>query len=206
MKNKLLDIIFVIDKSASMYGLEDETIKGYNDFLRKEKESGNNAFVTTLLFNHKTKFVHKREDINKVDLMTKEDYSTSGFTSLYDAVGIAINYVELEYEARKICNTKTIVVIITDGMENSSTEYSHTLIKKIIKEKRKEFNWDFIFLGANFDVEDFATSLNIDKENTIKFEHSEKGVKSNYEAMSYLLNEVRNNSKIKKWKDIIKKG
>lgn len=205
MNKKTLEIIFVIDKSGSMSGLEEETINGYNEFLSKEKESGDNTFVTTLLFNHENKFIHRREQITEVNLMTKEDYYPSGTTSLYDAVGMAINYIELENQIKEKADSKVIFVIITDGMENSSINYSHNLINKMIKEKRDKSKWEFIFLGTNFDVEEFATSINIDIENTIKFEYSKDGIKSNYEAMSYLLDEVRNESNNKSWKDIIKK-
>ncbi len=196
MEKNLVEVVFIIDKSGSMGGLERETIKGYNDFLSKQKELEGDAIVSTVLFNNQFKTIHDREKIETVKLITHKEYNVGGTTALYDAIGRSINNIENThkklYDYQK--PNKVIFVIITDGMENSSKEYSHHVIKKMIGDKKELDNWEFIFMGANFDAESFAESINIERENAVRYEFSDDGIEKNYEAMSYMISEARINT------------
>lgn len=210
MEKNLVEVVFIIDKSGSMSGLENETIRGYNDFLSKQKEVEGDAIVSTVLFNDIVKVIHDRVKIEKVNLITKEEYYVGGTTALYDAIGGGIDHInkvhENLYDYQK--PSKVIFVIITDGMENSSRKYSHYVIKEKIGNQKELHNWEFIFLGANFDAEGFAESINIAKDKAVRYEFSDEAVESNYKVMHNLIREFRTDSEHNiddSWKKNIKK-
>lgn len=179
---KHLDLVLVLDKSGSMYGLESDTIGGYNSMIAQEKELKVDTKVTTVLFNENATTLYNRKSINKIPKLTDKEYRVGGSTALLDAVGNTINKVAdtPDIDAK---DHKVIFVIITDGLENSSHEYTKAQIKKMISEKQEK-GWDFIFLGANIDAVAEADSLGIDTNHAIKYRQTSTGVQSNYDAIA----------------------
>ena len=205
MKNDLTELVFILDKSGSMSGLESDTIGGFNSLLEKQKAEVGDVVVTTVLFNDKMKYVHDRVDIKSVNYMTRKDYTADGCTALLDAVGNTIKHiVEKQKELKdEYLPSKTMVVITTDGMENSSREYDYPDIKKLI-EKQKELGWEFIFLGANIDVNREARRFGIDEDNAVQYKCDSAGVDLNYDSLSCAISEMKATGKVNKnWRKAI---
>lgn len=200
---KITELVFIIDKSGSMSGLENETIKGFNELLNNQKKQKDKALITTILFNTTMQFINERKDINEVKEITLNDYRVGGCTALLDAIGNAINYILNNQINDKENEYNNMVVIITDGLENSSLEFSYEKINSLINKKQKE-DWQFIFLGANIDVIKEANKMGIASDNAVSYNNDEKGVKLNYEAISLAISDVRSNEKLsKKWRSEI---
>lgn len=200
---KITELVFIIDKSGSMSGLEDETIKGFNELLNKQKKQKDKALITTIFFNTTMQFINERKDINEVKEITLNDYRVGGCTALLDAIGNAINYIYNNQINDKENEYNNMVVIITDGLENSSLEFSYEKINSLINKKQKE-DWQFIFLGANIDVIKEANKMGIASDNAVSYNNDEKGVKLNYEAISLAISDVRSNKRLsKKWRSEI---
>ncbi|MDY0277743.1 MAG: VWA domain-containing protein [Acholeplasma sp.] len=207
MKENLTEIVFIIDRSGSMGGLEAETIGGYNDFLKKQKAVEGEAIISTVLFNDYFKVIHNRVDIKKVGYITNNEYYVGGTTSLYDAIGRSINHIGdvLSKTEENERPSKVIFVIITDGMENTSREFSHPIIKKMIDHQKSKYSWEFIFMGANFDAEKFAESISIERDRSVQYAYSKEGVQSNYFAMDQFVTNVRKNKETDdSWKKSVK--
>ncbi len=169
---KYKEIVFLLDRSGSMGGLEDDTIGGFNAFIKERKD--NNTFLTTILFDNKIEVLHDREPISKVKKLTNKDYYVRGSTALLDAIGYGINSIK---DKRK----KVIFVITTDGLENASREFSKSKIKKMIEERK---NWEFMYLGANIDSYGEAQSIGIRKERVSNYSASKKGTAKMFGALS----------------------
>lgn len=176
MKNnkneKSLEIVFLLDRSGSMGGLETDTIGGYNSFIKQHKDS--NAKLTTILFDNQIDVIHDREDISKVKKLTDKEYYVRGCTALLDAVGYGISRI-------KDKNSKVIFVITTDGLENASKEYNKKQIKKMIEERK---NWEFMYLGANIDSYCEASSIGIKKDRVSNYSASSKGTSRMFGAVA----------------------
>ena len=161
---KEMDIVFLLDRSGSMGGLEHDTIGGYNSYLKKQKDK--NAKVTTVLFDNEYEILHDRKDIKDVKKLTQKEYFVRGSTALLDAIGRTINYLDSK-KANKV-----MFVITTDGYENASREFSKEQIKKLIK---KHDNWEFIYIGAGIDSYAEGSSIGIKKTNISNYQKSGKG-------------------------------
>ena len=169
---KAMDIVFLLDRSGSMGGMEDDTIGGYNSYLNEQRSK--NVKVTTVLFDDKYEILHQRENIKNVKELTRKEYFVRGCTALLDAVGKTISLMDGE-EAKKV-----IFIITTDGLENASREYNKEQIKKLI-EKHK--NWEFMYIGADIDSYNEGTSLGIKRDNISNYSKSKVGVKKLFSSL-----------------------
>jgi hypothetical protein len=186
MNAELTELVFILDRSGSMGGLESDTIGGYNSMLKKQKEQGSQVNVTTVLFDDRVEFVHDRFPIDVIEPLTAEDYYVRGCTALMDAVGIAIEKTSdiqrrlpYTYKAGRV-----IFVIITDGLENSSKEFTHKRVKTLIEEK-KAAGWEFLYLGANIDAGEEAEKIGIGRNRSVTYENDHEGIALNYEVVGH---------------------
>ena len=185
MKKNLTEIVFILDRSGSMSGLEGDTIGGFNSMLDKQKKQDGEALVSTVLFDSTCEVLHDRVDIQKIEKLTDRDYYVRGCTALLDAIGGAIHHIENvhKYIREEDVPEHVMFIITTDGMENASREYSSDKVKKMI-EKKKEQGWEFLFLGANIDAVETARTFGISSDRTVKFRNDSRGIAVNYEAVS----------------------
>ena len=203
MKKDLTELVFVIDKSGSMAGLETDTIGGFNAMLAKQKREQGEANVTTVLFNHHSELLHDRIPVQGVAPMTEKEYEVSGTTALLDAIGAAIQKVgnaqkrtNVEHQASKV-----LFIITTDGHENASREYSYEMIKSMIARQKDNYDWEFIFLGANIDAISAAAQFGISEDFAVKYHADMEGTRLNYEAVSEVVTSYRKGETINRsWK------
>ena len=186
MKKTLTEIVYILDRSGSMSGLEADTIGGFNSMIEKQKQTGEKAYVSTVLFDDRTEVIHDRVPIEKVDKITNKEYFVRGSTALLDAVGGAIKHIINihKYAREEDRPDKTIFVITTDGMENASINYNYEQVKKMIEKEQKEYGWEFIFIGANIDACAEAERFGIRKERAVNYIHDDIGTKLVYEGVS----------------------
>lgn len=206
MKTNITELVFILDRSGSMSGLESDTIGGYNAMLNKQKSEEGEAIVTTVLFDDKYQLLHDRINIKGVNPITEEDYFVRGTTALLDAVGRTIQKISnaQRHTAREYRPDKTIFVITTDGMENASSEYTYEKVKSMIEAEKEKSGWEFIFLGANIDAIATAARFGIDSKRSANYNPDSEGTKLNYEAISYAISEFRSNGQIRdNWKEDI---
>lgn len=192
MDTNLTEIIFLLDRSGSMAGLEDDTIGGFNAFIDKQKRLKGKTIVTTVLFDHEYEILWNGVDANEIKLTDKE-YYVRGSTALLDAVGKTI--VDVIHRLAKTNEDEKpgqiIFIITTDGMENSSHEFTYKKIKQLIKHQQEKYDWKFIFLGANIDTGKEADNIGIHKNNAYSFEASESGVQHMYDVVHDSVSEMR---------------
>ncbi|MBP3804015.1 MAG: VWA domain-containing protein [Oribacterium sp.] len=193
MKKNLTEIVFILDRSGSMSGLEADTIGGYNSMLTKQKVEEGEAIISTVLFDDQTEILHDRKSIIKVDEITDKEYYVRGSTALLDAVGGAIHHIgrvqkEMPEEERP---EKTLFIITTDGMENASRLYSYDKVKKMVEKKKKKHHWEFIFLGANIDAIEVAGRFGVAANRAVRYENDSVGTALNFDVMSKLVSCAR---------------
>lgn len=176
------DVLMVLDRSGSMYPLTGDTIGGFNSMIKKYREQKLPVRVTTVLFNNKSSILHDRQDISSVRELTDKDYVASGTTALLDALGESLTRLANTPDVKDAKDTQVVVVIITDGRENSSTEYQKSTVKNMISDLQNK-GWKFMFLGANIDAVSEAGSLGIDTKNAVKYKNTGSAVRSNYDAV-----------------------
>lgn len=192
MNMNLTEIIFLLDRSGSMGGLQSDTIGGFNAFIEKQRQLKGETIVTAVLFDDRYEILWNGIDVNKIKLTDKE-YYVRGSTALLDAVGKTILDVgyRLSQASEEQKSGKVIFVITTDGMENASHEFTYKKIKEIIKHQKEKYNWEFIFLGANIDARKEADNIGIDMNNAYSFEASKIGVESMYQMVCEAVSEKR---------------
>lgn len=208
MKENLTELVFILDRSGSMSGLETDTIGGFNSMLERQKKESGEAFVTTVLFDDKYEVLHDRYDIKGVNLLTEKEYYVRGSTALLDAIGITINNIGKALSDTKEEDRpgKVLFVIITDGMENSSREFSYEKVKKMVEHQKSKYAWDFIFLGANIDAIKTANSFGISADMATNFVSDSAGTQLNYKIVSEVVSSFRKGKNVdKSWKDEIEK-
>ncbi|MGE7664331.1 vWA domain-containing protein [Ureibacillus composti] len=202
MKSNLTELVFILDRSGSMSGLEADTIGGYNSMLAKQKSADGDAIVTTVLFNHEVELLHDRINVKGIAPITNNDYEVAGTTALLDAIGFAINKIKKAQKAtiKEERAGKVLFVITTDGMENSSSEFNYNKIKQLI-EQQKELGWEFIFLGANIDAISIAAQMGIESDNAVEYHADQIGTELNFSAVTETVLNYRKEGKINnQWK------
>ena len=193
MKKGLTELVFILDRSGSMSGLEEDTIGGFNSLLSQQREEEGDVLISTVLFDTRMSVLHDRVSIRDIKDMTKEDYRVGGCTALLDAMGGAIKHIshvqkELSEEERP---EKTMFVITTDGQENSSREYTYEKIRKMVEKKQNKKNWEFLFLGANIDAIGAAADLGIKAGRASNYRCDAVGTATNYRALSRAVSSYR---------------
>lgn len=186
MSKGYTEIVYILDRSGSMSGLEVDTIGGFNSMMEKQKKTGEKAVVSTVLFDDECEVIHDRVPIEKIEKMTDKQYYVRGCTALLDAVGGAIHHIGNvhEYAREEDRPEKTIFVITTDGMENASSRYSREKIEKMVKKQQKKFGWEFIFIGANIDAYAEAQKYGIRKDRTVNYVSDGTGTGIVYDGVS----------------------
>lgn len=201
-----LELVFILDRSGSMAGLEDDTIKGFNGLLDKQRKETGDVTVTTVLFDHTYELLHDRINLKSINNISEKEYYVRGSTALLDAIGYTINKIG---NVQKVSipeqrAERVLFIITTDGMENASRKYNYKMIKHSIEHQKKKYNWEFIFMGANIDAIAMADRFGIDSDRAVKFHSDQKGTQLNFETMEKVVSNLRRNQSIKNdWKDEI---
>ena len=192
MKKNLTEIVFILDRSGSIGGLESDTIGGFNAMIEKQKKEEGEALVSTILFDDRTEVIHDRIPLDKIEPLTDKQYWVRGCTALIDAIGGAIHHVSEvhRYIRDEDVPEHTVFIITTDGMENASRKYTSDEVKKLISQK-KELGWEFLFLGANIDAVETAKHFGISEDRAVTYKSDRKGTRMNYAAMGKALHCLR---------------
>ena len=190
--NNITEIVFILDKSGSMAGLESDTIGGFNAMIEKQRKVEGDTWVSTVLFDNESTVLHDRITLDRIPKMTDRDYTVGGCTALLDAIGGAIHHIGNihKYARPEDVPAKTMFVITTDGMENASHRYDYDKVRKMI-EAQKERGWEFLFLGANIDAAAEAKRFGIDESHAANYHCDEEGTALNYEVLSDAISHVR---------------
>lgn len=186
MKKNLIELVFILDKSGSMSGLEKDTIGGYNSLMEKQRKLDGECVITTVLFDNRYELLHDRIDLRAVTPITEKEYFVGGATALLDAVGRTIHKIAAvqEHTAEEYRAEKVMFVIITDGEENASREYSAAQVKELIKRQKERYGWEFVFLGANIDAVETAGRFGIDADRAVDYVPDGRGTELNFRMMS----------------------
>ena len=193
MKKGLTEIVFILDRSGSMSGLESDTIGGYNSMIEKQKNEEGEALISTVLFDGQTYVLHDRVPLDKISPITEKEYYVRGSTALLDAVGGAIHHIGNvhKYAREEDVPEKTLFIITTDGMENSSRQYSYDKVKKMIEKQKEKYHWEFIFLGANIDAVGVADRFGVDRQHAVRYECDSAGTALNFQVMNKMVSCAR---------------
>ncbi len=193
MKENLTELVFILDRSGSMSGLESDTIGGFNSMIRKQQKETGEAIVSTVLFDDVSEVIHDRVKITDVKQMTEEDYYVRGCTALLDAVGGAIHHIGNvhKYARDEDRPAKTLFVITTDGLENASRNYSFGDVKLMIERQKEKYGWEFLFLGANIDAIEVAGNMGISRDRAANYNCDEAGTALNFEVLEAAVSSVR---------------
>ena len=193
MKKNLTEIVFILDRSGSMAGLERDTIGGFNSMLARQKKEAGEALISTVLFDHLSEVIHDRVSLDQVQDMTGEEYYVRGCTALLDAVGGAIHHIANvhKYAREEDRPEKTMFIITTDGMENASRHYSYEKVKEMIQRQKEQFGWEFLFLGANIDATREAARFGISADRSVNYHSDSQGTALNYQVVSEAMADFR---------------
>lgn len=195
MKNNITELVFILDRSGSMSGLESDTIGGFNAMIEKQKKLDGRVYVSTVLFSNHSSVIHDRVDINEVRPLTEKEYSAYGSTALIDALGGAIHHIANihKYARPEDVPEHTVFVITTDGMENASRMYSADEVRRMIKKEEEKYGWEFLFLAANIDAAETAERYGIRSERAANYRATKKGTVAMYDCMSEAVTSLRCN-------------
>lgn len=193
MRKGLTELVFIIDRSGSMSGLEADTIGGFNGMIEKQKKEEGEAYVSVVLFDDQTEVLYDRMDLQKVEPMNDKQYYVRGCTALLDAVGGAIHHIKNvhRYAREEDVPEKTLFIITTDGMENASRQYSYDKVRRMVEHEKEKYHWEFLFLGANIDAISVAGRFGIKANRAVNFENDGVGTHLNYEVMSKTVSVAR---------------
>lgn len=208
MKNNLTELVFILDRSGSMSGMESDTIGGYNGMLEKQKKEPGEAIVTTVLFDDQYELLHDRINLRGVVPITEREYYVRGTTALLDAVGRTINKIgnAQMHTAEEERADRVLFVITTDGRENASREFKYDQVRQMIAHQKSKYNWEFIFFGADIDAVTEAARFGIRANRAVQFVKDRKGMESNYEMMNEAISEFRSSETLSDdWKKPVDK-
>ncbi len=193
MQNKITELVFILDRSGSMSGLESDTIGGFNAMIEKQKKSDGIAYITTVLFDSKIVTLHDRLALSEIPKMTDKDYVVGGCTALIDAIGKTIDHIKNihRYARSEDVPQNTMFVIMTDGMENASRVYSSDQVKKMIEAQKESHGWEFLFIGANIDAVQTASHLGITKDRAVNYRSDSRGTRVVYDAVGQTVCKMR---------------
>lgn len=193
MKKNLTEIVFILDRSGSMAGLEKDTIGGFNSMINRQKTAPGEAIISTILFDSETQVIHDRVNLKNIAPMTEKDYFVRGCTALLDAIGGAIHHIGNvhKYAREEDRPEKTLFIITTDGMENASRKYSSDRVKQMIERQKSKYGWEFLFLGANIDAVETAGHFGIQADRAVNYHSDKQGTALNYEVLSDAITSVR---------------
>ncbi|MDO4356113.1 MAG: hypothetical protein Q4E13_06365 [Clostridia bacterium] len=193
MKKNLTEIVFILDRSGSMSGLEADTIGGFNAMIEKQRKADGEALISTVLFDGASEVIHDRVNVQSVRPMTDRDYTVRGITALLDAIGGAIHHIGNvhKYARSEDVPEHTMFVITTDGMENASRHYDAEKVKRMIERQKERYGWEFLFLGANIDAVETARHFGISEDRAVNYHADSKGTQLNYEVVGEAICSVR---------------
>lgn len=208
MNNNTTELVFILDRSGSMSGLERDTIGGFNAMIEKQKKLEGKCYVSTVLFDNESSVLHDRVELSDIRPMTEADYSVGGCTALLDAIGGAVKHIGNihKYARKEDVPAHTMFVITTDGMENASHCYDSTEVKRMIERQKEKYGWEFIFVAANIDAVETAKAFGIEEKRAVNYHADPKGTACLYDNMSDVVCNLRMGCDIDdNWSDKIKK-
>ena len=192
-ENNITELVFIIDRSGSMAGLEADTIGGFNAMIEKQRKEEGECFVSTVLFDNISEVLHDRVRLSEISPMTDKEYTVRGSTALIDALGGAIHHIGNvhKYARREDVPAHTMFIITTDGMENASHKYSGERVKRMIQRQKEKYGWEFLFIGANIDAVETAARYGIDRDRAVNYNADKEGTRVVYESVSKAVCNVR---------------
>ena len=195
MKNNITELVFILDRSGSMAGLESDTIGGFNSLIEKQRKQDGECYVSTIIFDHVSEVLHDRVKLSEVDKLTENDYTVRGATALIDAIGGAIHHIGNvhKYARPEDVPEHTMFVIMTDGMENASRRYSRDKVKRMIEHEKEKYGWEFLFIGANIDSVETARHFGIGADRSVNYHADSQGTAVVFETVSETVCNMRAN-------------
>ena len=193
MRKGLTEIVFILDRSGSMSGLEADTIGGFNSLIQKQKKEEGEAYISTVLFDDECEVLHDRVSLEQIQPMTDKEYFVRGCTALLDAMGGAIRHIGNvhKYAREEDRPEKTLFIITTDGQENSSSQYTYEKVKRMVEHQKEKYGWEFLFLGANIDAVQEAGRFGIKADRAVNYHCDSEGTEVNYKALSRAVSTLR---------------
>ena len=204
--NNITELVFILDRSGSMSGLEADTIGGFNAMIEKQRKEEGECYVSTVLFDNYSEVLHDRVKLSEIQPMTDKEYTVRGCTALIDALGGAIHHIGNvhKYARPKDLPAHTMFIITTDGMENASRKYTADRVKQMIERQKERFGWEFLFIGANIDAVETAARYGIDSDRAVNYNADGQGTRIVYESVSKAVCRVRKSEDVgEKWRDEI---
>lgn len=206
--NNITELVFILDRSGSMSGLESDTVGGFNTMIEKQKKQNDLCYVSTVLFNNTSEVLYDRVKLSEVQKMTEENFFVGGSTALMDAIGGAIHHIGNihKYIRPEDVPANTMFVIMTDGMENASRNYSSDRVKQMIERQKKRYGWEFLFIGANIDAVETAARYGIDADRAVNYHADKEGTRVVYQSVANAVCSVRENKELRAdWSEEIDK-
>lgn len=206
MKNNFTELVFILDRSGSMSGLESDTVGGFNSMIEKQKREKGDCYVSTVLFDNESEVLHDRVKLSEISKMTEKDYTVRGCTALIDAIGGAIRHIGNihKYARPEDVPEHTMFIITTDGMENASRRYSSDEVKRMIERQKEKYDWEFLFIGANIDAVETASRFGICSDRAVNYNADGEGTHILFEAVAKAVSNVRADESLgKSWSEDI---
>ena len=193
MKNNITELVFILDRSGSMSGLESDTIGGFNSMIEKQRAQEGECYVSTVLFDHVSEVLHDRVKLAEIQMMTDRDYTVRGCTALIDAIGGAVRHIANihKYARPEDIPERTVFVIMTDGLENASKRYSSDEVKRMIEHEKSKYGWEFLFIGANIDSVETARRFGIGADRAANYHADHKGTAVVFDAVCETVGKLR---------------